>query len=103
MRTSPSWENPNKYPANWKQLRLLVAERANQQCQDMNPNGSRCTELGTQCDHIINIKAGGTHDLENLQWLCQWHHKRKTAQEAQAGKKNLSIFRKPEQHPGMNI
>lgn len=99
--TEKQWGTRNTYPPNWKQIRLLVAERAGQQCQDLMRDGIRCTDLGTECDHINNIKAGGTHELENLQWLCKYHHRIKTNREAQDARKQFSMWRKPEAHPGM--
>lgn len=91
---------PNHYPSNWKQLRLLVAERAGQRCEDFMEDNTRCPDLGTQCDHIVNMRSGGTHDLDNLQWLCAWHHKKKTARESQDARRTVSMWRKPEKHPG---
>ena len=34
-----------------------------------------------QADHIVPLEQGGTDGLENLQALCETHHKQKTAQE----------------------
>ena len=37
-------------------------------------------------DHIIALENGGTDDDDNLQILCEWHHKQKTGDDhAQAG------------------
>lgn len=92
----------NHLPSNWKALRELTAERAGYQCQDFMRDGTRCPDRGTECDHIINIRSGGSHDLENLQWLCAWHHKRKTTQESLSARKHISMWRKPEKHPGLS-
>lgn len=89
-----------KDPANWQAIKALVSERANGRCQDFMRDGTQCTDAGTECDHIINLANGGTDALDNLQMLCEWHHKRKTAREAADARKSLSIFRPKEQHPG---
>jgi 5-methylcytosine-specific restriction protein A len=99
--TQHGWnKQPNKLPHNWKALREIIAERAGYQCQDTMRDGTRCPDKGTECDHIVNIRAGGTHDIDNLQWLCQWHHKRKTSKESQEARIAVSMWRKPETHPG---
>jgi HNH endonuclease len=50
----------------------------------------RCEQCGhrhrTQCDHVIPVSQGGTHDLANLKMLCAGDrsckcHERKTAAE----------------------
>lgn len=41
----------------------------------------RCVECGaeaTEVDHIVPIMQGGTWALDNLQSLCDFHHRRKT-------------------------
>ena len=59
----------------------------------------QCTQCGTgeplELDHIINHKAGGTDDLSNLQWLCNKHHKQKTAQESQRAR-GMNYTRPPQ-------
>lgn len=40
-----------------------------------------CTEPATDVDHIVPIRAGGTHDPSNLQSLCHSHHSTKTGLE----------------------
>ena len=30
-------------------------------------------------DHIVALENGGTDDDDNLQILCEWHHKKKTS------------------------
>ena len=75
-----NWDSsrrPNN-PPGWKETRALVLRQAGHLCQALPP----CTYPATQVDHIVNLASGGTHDLNNLQALCDWHHKRKTQQEA---------------------
>ena len=38
-----------------------------------------CGERATEIDHIIELAAGGTNSLDNLQPLCKPCHKQKTA------------------------
>jgi 5-methylcytosine-specific restriction endonuclease McrA len=30
-----------------------------------------------EIDHVVPLADGGTTTLDNLQWLCGWHHRRK--------------------------
>ncbi|MBF6301181.1 HNH endonuclease [Nocardia amamiensis] len=60
----------------------------------------KCSRPGHEVDHIINVKADGTDDDDNLQVLCKDCHDAKTQGEAQAGKAKRSRYREPEPHPG---
>lgn len=77
-------------------LRRQVFDRDRGQCQT-------CGEPGTEVDHIINLKSGGTNALENLQLLCRSCHNRKTQAEAAAARKaRQACIRLPKQrHPGL--
>jgi 5-methylcytosine-specific restriction protein A len=64
-------------------------------------DGVRCVEPGTDCDHI---ERGDDHSLSNLQWLCSWHHDKKTAREALEARRYIPrpSARKPqEKHFGL--
>lgn len=93
-------DRSQRLPDNWETIRQHVKARAHGRCQARLHNGTQCTAKGTDCDHI---QHGDNHNLDNLQWLCRWHHKQKTRQEAQ---QELAIMqrknkpRKP-QHPGL--
>lgn len=65
------------------------------------PQQVRCTYPGKDVDHIVNLKSGGTDDITNLQLLCDWHHKQKTAKEAAAARKPRTERHPREQHPGL--
>jgi 5-methylcytosine-specific restriction protein A len=99
---SHNWDSSRrpKDPPGWKQTRALVIQRAAGICQ----HEDGCTHKGSDVDHIVNLAAGGNHDLNNLRLLCSWHHKRKTAQEAAQARQALPILRetrpKPK-HPGL--
>ena len=74
---------------------------------EQSPQGSttlRCTYPAQDVDHIVNVANGGSNSLDNLQALCDWHHKRKTQQEAQAARKAKGIYterRAKPKHPGL--
>ena len=66
-------------------------------CQARLPSGKRCPRLGTDVDHRSDPD---NHD--DLQLLCEEHHKQKTQQEARApGREVRRLKNRPaEQHPG---
>lgn len=56
-------------------------------------DGNRCVQCGAdgrivrlECDHILNVAAGGTDSLANAQMLCVPCHRTKTQREANAGR-----------------
>lgn len=96
-----SWESSDRrlrLPSDWQERRQFVAARASYRCEAMLNDGTRCPAMGTDCDHVVR---GDNHDVSNLQWLCQWHHKRKTNNEAAAARlsKKKSEYKPP--HPGL--
>ena len=113
MTTPPqpnhNWDSSTrrKDPPGWKFVRQLVISRALGICEHISDPDIvtglpyRCTYPGKDVDHIINLASGGTDHLSNLQLLCDWHHKQKTAQEAAAKRKPRSERHPREKHPGM--
>lgn len=104
------WESSRrrKDPPHWSKLRQIVLERALGMCEhtqvDESPHGTtttRCTYPAQDVDHKINLASGGTDELDNLQALCDWHHKRKTQQEARAARPVHRERRGSESHPGL--
>lgn len=96
-----AWEGSDRsarLPANWPSLVRQVEQRAQGRCQVTMRDGSRCRDRGTQCDHI---QAGDDHSLANLQWICEWHHARKSAAEGNAARTRLTSRRPAERHPGL--
>lgn len=97
------WEGSNRgqrLPSNWPQLREQVRTRAGGRCEaTLRDTGERCPATGTDCDHK---ERGDNHALDNLQWLCPWHHNRKSSREGNAAprKPKPSHIRPAEQHPG---
>lgn len=97
-----AWESSNRsqrLPANWRKIRTHVLYRDDYACQVISPDtGVRCLATANEVDHII---AGDDHSLTNLQAICTWHHKQKTAAEAAAARPKIAPRnRRPEQHPG---
>jgi 5-methylcytosine-specific restriction protein A len=45
------------------------------------PFCARCTRPTTDVDHVVPRSRGGSDDDSNLQPLCGFHHKQKTAME----------------------
>jgi len=107
------WETSRrrKDPPGWSKIRTAVLTRANGMCEhthlEESPQGSttlRCTYPAQDVDHIVNVANGGSNSLDNLQALCDWHHKRKTQTEAQAARKAKGIQterRATPRHPGL--
>lgn len=97
------WTDSNRrqrLPANWNALRDTVTKRAGGRCEAIKSSGRRCPNPGTDCDHIV---AGDDHDPANLQLLCLWHHRAKSAAEGHAAAKaNRDKLTRPQQkHPGL--
>ncbi len=104
------WETSRrrKDPANWPQLKALIWQRAGGMCEHisepdlLSEHGERCTYKGKDVDHIVNVAKGGSDDPSNLQLLCDWHHKQKTAREAAEARKPRTERHPRERHPGWN-
>lgn len=86
----------NPYRGVPSHLRRKVLARDDHTCQ-------QCGDTGTEVDHIINVAAGGTNDLDNLRALCPPCHERKTRRETKLGhQRRFSAGYHPgEQHPGL--
>ena len=84
-----------RLPRNWPALRAAVLLRDGGQCTAVE-HGQRCTERGTDVDHV---QPSGADTPDNLASLCAWHHGRKTAREGNAARTRQR--RDAEQHPGM--
>lgn len=89
-RTSP-------LPRAWKMIRVNVLRRDNYQCQWVREDtGLLCLAPATDVDHIDDPD---NHKHSNLQSLCGYHHKQKTA--SQGGTANAAKFKKSKKHPGV--
>lgn len=61
--------------AEYQRNRKTVLRRAGGHCE-------RCgRQARLQVDHIVNVAAGGSHAIENLQALCETCHRHKTGGE----------------------
>ncbi|MEU7200278.1 HNH endonuclease signature motif containing protein [Streptomyces sp. NPDC045470] len=98
-----AWDTSDRrarLPSDWPQRRAIVLKRDGYQCVATLVDGPRCPEPGTDVDHIV---PGDNHDVANLQTLCAWHHRRKTAREAAAARASRprpSVRRAERPHPG---
>lgn len=92
-RTSP-------LPPGWRrQIRPPVLERDGGQCTWVEDDGQRCTLRATDVDHIGDPND---HGPENLRSLCGYHHRKRTAAQANAAKGPAPSRRRPaEAHPGL--
>lgn len=100
-RTTPAWDGSDRrsrLPRDWTKRRAAVKARAGGRCEALMADGYRCKEAGTDCDHI---QHGDDHSLGNLQWLCRWHHSRKSSAEGNAARSRPTSKRPTEQHPGL--
>lgn len=88
-----------RLPPNWPALRRATFERDNWRCTTILPDGRRCREVATDCDHVI---PGDDHSPHNLTSLCAPHHREKSAREGVEAKaaKAAKVRRPPEPHPG---
>lgn len=97
---SGGWAGSNRraeLPANWPAIRAAVLTRDGHQCT-WTDNGERCTEAGTDVDHI---RGRHNHQLQNLRALCSWHHNRKSSAEGRAAQTYISTKRPKKPHPGL--
>jgi len=106
---SHRWSSSNRRPdpKGWSATRKQVIARAQGVCQhhplatESSPNPHRCYLQGTEVDHIVNLAQGGSEELDNLQLLCEWHHKQKTSKEASANRVRRTERHPRERHPGL--
>lgn len=98
-------ESHRVVPADWARRKATVMARDHGVCHVCGHGGA------TDCDHVVNVAAGGTHDLGNLALIhaercptCGKRcHKDKTQDEAQAGRavQRAKLRHPVEQHPGL--
>jgi 5-methylcytosine-specific restriction endonuclease McrA len=101
--------NPDRAPrSNWERYAKLHPERAGfyrspewsfartqQLMREPNCEAPGCGKPATHVDHILNRAEGGA-DLvaENLQSMCEEHHRRKTLAESHRGRKRAAERRR---------
>jgi hypothetical protein len=65
-----------------------VNDRDKRRCKTLLPDGTICDSgFWTQIHHIIEVKDGGTNDLENLITLCGHHHRQWHVSQSKSRKK----------------
>jgi 5-methylcytosine-specific restriction protein A len=78
------WANPSAHtksrPKDWHARVNRARRRDRMRCR-------KCGQPGIQVDHIIEVADGGTWDLDNLQTLCELHHRLKTEESRKARSK----------------
>ena len=94
-RTPPEWIGKTPDEAVPPRVRVRVFERAAGKC-------AGCTRKLTardkwQADHVLAVINGGANRERNLQLLCSWCHKLKTAEDV--AEKAL-VYRKKSKHLG---
>lgn len=63
-----------------RDVKRLVLNRSNHQCEYIHSNGQRCTsKFQLQFDHIIAFSKGGSSELHNIQNLCRVHNADKSS------------------------
>jgi len=82
-------------PPDWPKIRRQVERRAGGRCEWIT-NGTRCTDRGTDCDHIDDPD---NHHPDNLRWLCGPHHTEHTLEQNAARRARLRLPVQP--HPGV--
>lgn len=64
-----------------RQVKRLVLNRSQYQCEFVHPSGQRCaSKFQLQFDHIKAYSRGGSSDLVNIQNLCRVHNNWKGSQ-----------------------
>lgn len=106
------WSSSNRraeLPPDWEQRRRACQLNAGGRCEaagsawpwpsdEWRGTDGRCVRLGTDADH-----KGYRWDHDDLQWLCDYHHKSKTSQESAAARaENRKKLSHPtEKNPGL--
>ena len=86
----PAWQRQKGnstergYGHEWRRLRLLILERDNYLCQEHLRQG--VLKSGFHVDHIVPKAQQGSDAPENLQTLCEYCHRHKTATERSASR-----------------
>lgn len=100
------WKNSDRLsrlPADWKKIRLRILHRDGYRCCATLGNGERCKLRANQVDHII---PNDDDSDNNLQSLCELHHRAKSSGEGAAAyhaqmARNRKRMRRQERHPGL--
>lgn len=66
--------NMGRYPNDWDSRKRSVKRRDNYKCGNCSRQGGTAGDANLHVHHIVPIKDGGSHDISNLQTLCQQCH-----------------------------
>lgn len=62
------------YDSRWQRVRAAYLRN--------HPDCVACGASATDVDHILPLRSGGSHDLDNLRSLCHRCHSRRTARDS---------------------
>ncbi|MFI7096446.1 HNH endonuclease [Streptomyces lydicus] len=98
-----AWEGStrrSRLPKNWVTIVKRIKRRDGYRCTMVFEVGGRCTQPGTDVDHIV---PGDDHRDDNLRLLCSWCHARKSGQEgaAAAARNRVRTDRPTTEHPAL--
>lgn len=102
-----AWSTSNRrasLPPNWARTVRRIKRRDGYRCTTTFTTGARCTQPGTDVDHIIPASLGGSDEDDNLSLLCSWCHARKSAAEGgrASGRARVQSARPPSTHPALD-
>ncbi|MFI9123898.1 HNH endonuclease [Streptomyces bikiniensis] len=98
-----AWAGSNRrqrLPKDWPAIVRRIKRRDGYRCTSVFETAGRCTQRGTDVDHII---PGDDHSDDNLRLLCRWCHAKKSAREGgqAAALKRVSERRPTTTHPAL--
>ncbi|MFE5828757.1 HNH endonuclease [Streptomyces sp. NPDC056508] len=98
-----AWAGSNRrqrLPKDWPAIVRRIKRRDRHRCTTVFETAGRCTQRGTDVDHII---PGDDHSDDNLRLLCRWCHSKKSAREGgqAAALKRVSERRPTTTHPAL--
>ncbi len=98
-----AWDGSDRrqrLPRDWTRIRRRIIRRDGGVCAARYSDGLRCELPGTDVDHIV---PGDDHRDSNLQLLCPWHHKHKSANEGgrAAARTRVQTRRPTATHPAL--
>ncbi|MEU7039855.1 HNH endonuclease signature motif containing protein [Streptomyces varsoviensis] len=90
----------SRLPRDWSAICRRIKRRDGFRCTTVFYSGERCTQRGTDVDHII---PGDDHSDGNLRLLCRWCHARKSAHEGgtAAAQRRVRASRPRSPHPAL--
>lgn len=88
------WETSNwQRPPNWAALKREMFRLKGRRCV-------LCGDRANQADHIVPQHLGGPDTVENLQPLCEQHHRARSSSQGGTARAKRYKRRQPK-HPGL--